>query len=124
MSNYNGPPRPLRRRVHLWDVCTSQPERRDERYVEISEDGLYTDYDFRQDAFGDEGNCYIVTPMRLDLELESLGTKGDQILFSRIPSEQRGTQRVARTPLATRATETRPARAAARLGALPRSIAL
>ena len=29
MSNYNGPPRPLRRRVHLWDVCTSQPERRD-----------------------------------------------------------------------------------------------
>lgn len=39
----------------------------DERYVEISTDGLYTDYDYRGDEAG-EGNCYLVTPMTLDLE--------------------------------------------------------
>ena len=43
----------------------------DERYVEISDDGVYTDYDYRGDGAdgASEGNCYVVTPMTLDLEL-------------------------------------------------------
>ena len=42
----------------------------DERYVEISDDGVYTDYDYRGDGAdgASEGNCYVVTPMTLDLE--------------------------------------------------------
>mgnify|MGYP000273771480 CR=1 FL=1 len=52
----------------LWDAGSGETDDRDERYVEISGDGLYTDYDYRQDATGDEGNCYIITPMTLDLE--------------------------------------------------------
>ena len=54
----------------LWNATDEDaPEGRvDERYVLISDDGLWTDYDYRQDALGDEGNCYFITPLRLDLE--------------------------------------------------------
>lgn len=55
----------------LWDAGTGAEARRDERYVLISDDGLYTDYDFRQDAFAEDGNCYVIEELRLDLELEA-----------------------------------------------------
>lgn len=53
----------------LWDATDGPTGRRDERFVLISGDGLWTEYDFRQDDLGSEGNCYFVTPLRLDLEL-------------------------------------------------------
>ena len=53
----------------LWIADSDGPaERIDRRYVLISGDGLYTDYDDQQDPFGNGANCYIVTPRRLDLE--------------------------------------------------------
>lgn len=52
----------------LWDATGGPEGRVDQRYVLISDDGLWTDYDFRQDDLGAEGNCYFVTPLRLDLE--------------------------------------------------------
>ena len=58
----------------LWNAASGTEPRVDQRYVLISGNGLWTDYDFRQDAFGDEGNCYFVTPLKLDLELgEAVG---------------------------------------------------
>ena len=47
----------------LWDASTGESE----RFVEISNIGLYTEFAF----LSDEGNCYVVTPMTLDLELEA-----------------------------------------------------
>ena len=47
----------------LWNANTDE----EERFVEISNDGLYTDFAFNSE----EGNCYFVTPMTLDLELEA-----------------------------------------------------
>ena len=31
----------------------------DERYVQITADGLYTEFDYRQDDLADDGNCYL-----------------------------------------------------------------
>lgn len=51
----------------LWNASTGPAERRDERYVAISANGLYTDYDFRDDGVTSDGNCYLTTPRRLDV---------------------------------------------------------
>lgn len=58
----------------LWDAGSGEGVERDERYVDITANGLFTDYDYRQDANGDEGNCYFVTPMTLDLETAAEGS--------------------------------------------------
>ena len=47
----------------LWNASTDEAE----LFVEISNTGLYTEFAF----LSDEGNCYVVTPMTLDLELEA-----------------------------------------------------
>lgn len=39
----------------------------DERYVDISDNGLYTLYDYRLDGASDEGNCYRITRRRMTL---------------------------------------------------------
>lgn len=43
----------------LWNARTGTPGRLDERYVQITADGLYTEYDYRQDDLADDGNCYL-----------------------------------------------------------------
>ena len=55
----------------LWDASFRAPGGRDERYVEISANGRYTEYDYRQDGAADDGNCHVVTTF----ELESLGRR-------------------------------------------------
>ena len=49
----------------LWDAGDDTSARRDERYVNISADGLYTDYDLLDDGAASEGNCYVATPMQM-----------------------------------------------------------
>ena len=63
----------------LWDASVTSPEGgRDERYVSISVDGRYTEYDYRQDGAASEGNCHHVTALTLEplgkRDLESEGT--------------------------------------------------
>ena len=58
----------------LWDATGGPEGRVDVRYVRISDDGLWTDHDFRQDDLGGEGNCYFVTPLRLDPETGDAGS--------------------------------------------------
>ncbi|ASJ71440.1 hypothetical protein [Granulosicoccus antarcticus] len=43
----------------LWDARNGEAGSVDERYVEISTDGVYLEYDFRQDDLADDGNCYL-----------------------------------------------------------------
>ena len=61
----------------LWDASTTLPDgKRDERYVSISADGRYTEYDYRQDDVADDGNCYLVTALRL----QAIGAR-DMLLY-------------------------------------------
>ena len=56
----------------LWDASERvSGGARDERYVGISADGRYVEYDYRQDGVADDGNCHVVTAF----ELESLGRR-------------------------------------------------
>ena len=43
----------------LWNARSGDVGQIDERYVEITDDGLYTEYDYRQDDLASNGNCYI-----------------------------------------------------------------
>lgn len=43
----------------LWNARSGELGQIDERYVGISVDGLYTEYDYRQDDLESDGNCYI-----------------------------------------------------------------
>ena len=43
----------------LWDARSELSGQIDERYVHITVDGLYTEYDYRQDDLADDGNCYL-----------------------------------------------------------------
>jgi len=58
----------------LWDASFGDGALSEERYVEISEDGLWIDYSLDLD----EGNCFVATPLRLDLET----TEGDSSTYS------------------------------------------
>ena len=58
--------------VGLWDASTGlYGGDLDERYVEISADGDFTEYDYRQDAVANDGNCHVVT----ELSLEAIGRR-------------------------------------------------
>ena len=43
----------------LWDARSGETGQVDERFVQITADGLYTEYDYRQDDLADDGNCYL-----------------------------------------------------------------
>lgn len=43
----------------LWNARSGVAGRIDERYVQITTDGLYTEYDYRQDDLATDGNCYL-----------------------------------------------------------------
>lgn len=43
----------------LWDARSEQDGQVDERYVFITPDGLYSEYDYRQDDLANDGNCYL-----------------------------------------------------------------
>lgn len=43
----------------LWNARSGVTGQVDERYVQITTDGLYTEYDYRQDDLADDGNCYL-----------------------------------------------------------------
>ncbi|MFK7890441.1 MAG: hypothetical protein AB8B63_06465 [Granulosicoccus sp.] len=53
----------------LWDASFVVEGGRDQRRVDISPDGLYTLYDYRQDALASDGNCYFkIGPLTLTPE--------------------------------------------------------
>ena len=79
----------------LWDASEGRGETRDERYVEISADGRYTEYDYRQDGVASDGNCHVVTELRLapagrrDVEVgpaEGVITDADSIAMVDVPT--------------------------------------
>ncbi len=43
----------------LWNARSEENGQIDERYVHITDDGLYTEYDYRQDDLASDGNCYL-----------------------------------------------------------------
>ena len=43
----------------LWNASSGATGQFDERYVQITADGLYTEFDYRQDDLADDGNCYL-----------------------------------------------------------------
>ena len=43
----------------LWNARSEENGQIDERYVEITDNGLYTEYDYRQDDLESDGNCYL-----------------------------------------------------------------
>ncbi len=61
----------------LWDAASGAVGQVDDRLVSIAPNGLYTDYDDRQDDLASDGNCYIVTgPYTLTLEDVETSTYG------------------------------------------------
>lgn len=81
----------------LWDTGSGPQTQRNEGYVLISDDGLYTEYDDQQDAVGSGENCYIVRSFRLDREdgdTYSLGD-GNNTTLSITPAADEGSLEVA-----------------------------